>query len=97
MSERDADNPSEEEGLKAKLEQLEKDAGIETQGNVVGIKKYKKLTFSFSLLSLFGLLFGLAIANDSYVFSWSGLFATWIIFSVPLIVLWIYTKVFNDD
>jgi hypothetical protein len=59
------------------------------------MKKYKKLTFSFSLLSLFGLLFGLLVANDSYVFSWSGLFATWIILSVPLIVLWIYAKVFD--
>ena len=96
MNEKDADNPSEIEGLKAKLEQLEKDAGIETENNIMGIKKYKKLTFSFSILSLLGFVFGFAFASESYGgFAWAMWFGTWLTFSVPLIVLWIYTKVFD--
>ena len=96
MNERDADNPSEIEGLKAKLEQLEKDAGVETEGNVVGIKKYKKLTFSFSILALLGSVLGFFDASSySRHFDWTHWFGFIMVFSLPLIVLWIYTKVFD--
>jgi hypothetical protein len=59
------------------------------------MKKYKKTTFTFSLLSLLGFLFGLLSANDTYSFNWSALFGFWITLSLPLIVLWIYTKIFD--
>ena len=60
------------------------------------MKKYKKLTFSFSILSLIGFVFGFFDASNSYGgFDWTTWFGVWVTLSMPLIVLWIYTKVFD--
>jgi hypothetical protein len=61
------------------------------------MKKYKKLTFSFSILSLLGSVLGFFEASAYMNFDWTHWFGFIIVFSMPLIVLWIYTKVFNDD
>ena len=59
------------------------------------MKKYKKLTFSFSMLSLIGFFFGFVAANDTWSFSGITWFGTWLTLSLPLIVLWIYAKIFD--
>jgi len=62
------------------------------------MKKYKKLSFTFSLLSLGGVVAGLAIAVEgNWNFDWEAQFAIWVLASVPLIVLWIYTRLFNEE
>ena len=62
------------------------------------MRKYKKLSFTFSLLSLGGVVAGLAIGVESnWNFNWEAQFAIWVLASVPLIVLWIYTRLFNEE
>ncbi len=60
------------------------------------VKKYKKLTFTFSLISLFGLTWALTTAySDPYYFELAFMFPYWFFFSLPLIILFIWTKIFD--
>ena len=60
------------------------------------MKKYKKLSFTFSLLSLGGVIAGMAIGVEKNMnFDWEIQFVIWVFSSVPLIVLWIYTRLFD--
>ena len=59
------------------------------------MKKYKKLLFTFSLFSLVGFIFGFMIANGQYPFGWATWFEFWLFNSIPLIILFIWTKIFD--
>ena len=60
------------------------------------MKKHKILTFIFSSISVFGFVTGFFEANDGrYDFVWPSLFENWLVFSLPLIVLFIWTKIFD--
>jgi len=63
------------------------------------MKKYKILSFTFSLLSLLGLVFSLG-SSDWYRLSYGyevlfDFIIIWLIFSLPLIILWIWTRIFD--
>ena len=60
------------------------------------MKKHKILTFIFSSVSVFGFVRGFFEANaEPYDFVWPPLFENWLVFSLPLIVLFIWTKIFD--
>ena len=61
------------------------------------MKKYKKLAFTFSLLSLGGLFGGFVIlkATRGQAFYLEDVIVIWLFSSVPVVVLWIYTRLFD--
>tara|TARA_B100000886_G_scaffold292937_1_gene218947 strand:- start:623 stop:799 length:177 start_codon:yes stop_codon:yes gene_type:complete len=58
------------------------------------MKKYKILTFIFSLISLSGFGIGALAGYGEFPFSWFLFLFTWFLSSTPLIVLWIWSKIF---
>ena len=67
--------------------------------------KRKKLTFAFAMLSLSGLCYAIAVPTEHtgrhHMCAFSGGFSNilelWFWFSVPLIVLLIYFKIFGEE
>ena len=58
------------------------------------MKKYKKLLFTFSMSSLFGFVWGFMDVMN-FQREWEFLFLLWLMFSLPLIILFIWTRIFD--
>ena len=58
----------------------------------------KKLLFVFSIISLVGLVAGLAEGEGGYggAFNFVAFFQAWILFSLPLIIQLIYILIFRE-
>jgi len=58
----------------------------------------KVILFMCAILSLLGFLFGMMLASGGYGgWEWNSFFGVWITFSIPLIIILIFKKVFNKN